>query len=112
MSRNSIFGNRHREEVPIHELPRRGLLGNSASGPVLTPKHKDEKGLRLEAARAVRLPLGPVSLALLSYSPFVGRRIVHEGDGRVRNLVVRVAMFADEGCSGLAKSTRSRRLPD
>jgi hypothetical protein len=86
------------------EVPRRGLLGNSVSGPVLAPKHEDEKGLCLKAAtaRAVRLPLGPVSLALLSYSPFVGRRIVHEGDGRVRNLGVPAAIVADERYTDLA----------
>jgi hypothetical protein len=72
------------------------------SGPVLAPKHEDEKGLRLKAARAVRLPLGPVSLALLSYSPFVGRRIVHEGDGRVRNLGIPAAIVADERYTDLA----------
>ena len=69
---------------------------------MLTPKHKDEKGLRLEAARAVRLPLGPVSLALLSYSPFVGRRVVHEGDGRVRNLRVPATIVADERFTNLS----------
>jgi len=74
------------------------------SGSVLAPKHKEEKGLRLKAAsaRAVRLPLGPVSLALLSYSPFVGRRKVHEGDGRVRNLGVSAAIVADERYTDLA----------
>src|SRR5215216_2714026 len=67
----------------------------------LHTKHKGQKGLRLEAAREVRLPLGPVSLALLSSPPFpsfVGPRIVHERDGRRRNLWVPLAVVADERC--------------
>ncbi len=86
----------------IHEWPRRGLLGNSVPGRVLTPGYKTEKGLRLEAAREVRSPLIPVILALLSYPPFVGRRIVQEGDSRVRNLGVPAAIVADERCPSLA----------
>ena len=54
--------------------------------------------MRLEAAREVRLPLGPVGLVLLSYPPFVGPRIVHERDGRRRNLWVPFAVVADERC--------------
>src|SRR5215212_421523 len=67
----------------------------------LHTKHKGQKGLRLEAAREVRLPLGPVILALLSsppFPPFVGPRIVHERDGRIRNLWVPLAVVADERC--------------
>lgn len=48
------------------------------------------------------MPLGPVNLALLSCPLFVGRRVVHEGDGRVRNLWVPVAIVADERCPRLA----------
>ena len=90
------------------QLPRRGPLGNSVSGPVLTPKYKAEKGLRLEATRGVRLPLGLVSLALLSSypPPFVARRIVHEGDSLVRNLGVPVAIVADERCPCPASQDR------
>ena len=57
--------------------------------------------MRLEAAREVRLPLGPVGLALLSSPPFpsfVGPRIVHERDGRRRNLWVPFAVVAHERC--------------
>jgi hypothetical protein len=47
------------------------------------------------------LPLGPVGLVLLSsppFPPFVGPRIVHERDGRIRNLWVPFAVVADERC--------------
>jgi hypothetical protein len=49
------------------------------------------------------VPLGPVNLALLLSCPlFVGRRIVHEGNSRVRNLGVLAAIVADERCPRLA----------
>jgi hypothetical protein len=44
------------------------------------------------------LPLGPVSLILLSYPPFLSSRKVHAGDGRVRNLWVPFAVVAEERC--------------
>ena len=43
------------------------------------------------------MPLGTVNLALLLSCPlFVGRREVHQGDGRVGNLGISLAIVADE----------------
>src|SRR5215217_9460450 len=77
-------------------------FGGNLSRCILSTKPK--RVLRLEAAREVRLPLGPVSLALLSSPPFpsfpsfVGPRIVRERDGRIRNLWVPFAIVAHERC--------------
>ena len=46
--------------------------------------------------------LGPVALVLLLYPAFVGRRIVYESNSGIRNVVVPIAVVADEGCPCLA----------
>src|SRR5918997_5264129 len=71
---------------------------------VLPPKQTQSSGSLAFNPRGAGGPLGPLTLnlLLLSYPPFVSSRRVHEGDGRVRNLGVTVAIVADEDCPGLA----------
>jgi hypothetical protein len=79
----------------FNELPRRGLLGNSEG--------YEDADASAQASRrlAFRLrggggPLGPVNFALLYYPPFLGRRIVHVSNGRVRDLGVPAAIVVDK----------------
>jgi hypothetical protein len=83
--------------ISIHELPRRGLLGNWVAAYGRSRRLSKRNG-ELRGGR----PLGPFALAFLSQPAFVGCRGEHEGEGCVRNLGVPTAIVADEGCPGLA----------